>query len=107
MQVEGIAQRSGIGADGGGQPGEVDGVFDVHDLMVPEIFLRLWRKKDTIFRILSAATLGLKLIQTCGANGSWRRFVHAIYRAWADVLLICVGRSHWAPPAMVREWVRL
>lgn len=107
MQVEGVAQRSGVGTDCGGQPGEVDGVFDVHDLMVPEIFLRLLRKKSTISRFLSMATLGLKLIPTCGADGGWCGFAHTVYRAWVDVLLICAGRAHWAPPAMIRERVRL
>jgi hypothetical protein len=61
LTIKGIAQRSGVGADGGGHPGEVDGVFDVDDLMVPEIFLRLWRKKDTIFRFLSARIDGINL----------------------------------------------
>ncbi len=68
MQVEGIAQRSGIGADGGGQHGEVDGVFDVHDLMVPEIFLRLWRKKDTIFRFLRVRIDGINLSPDGASN---------------------------------------
>ena len=68
MQVEGVAQRPGIGADGGGQPREVDGVFDVHDLMVPEIFLRLWRKKDTIFRFLRVRIDGINLSPDGASN---------------------------------------
>jgi hypothetical protein len=64
-------------------------------------------KKGTVFRFLSTRTLGLKFIPACGANGGWRGFVHANCGAWADVLLFCAGRAHWAPPTKIWEWVRL
>ncbi len=78
MQIKGVAYRPNIGTDGGGQFRDVDGEFDVHDLMVPQAFTMLWRKNGTIFRFLSMRMLGLKLIPVGGTIGGWRGFVHAI-----------------------------
>ncbi|MBU2769088.1 MAG: hypothetical protein ACYDDD_01430 [Acidithiobacillus ferrivorans] len=67
-KIKGVAHTSGVGAVGGGQLWEVDGVFDVHDLMVPEIFLRLWLKNGTFLRFLRVRIDGINLSPDGASN---------------------------------------